>query len=111
MKALHSLFMSVIKHNMPLDGGWWAGLLRIAVLYSIIMMAPQPIILVVWHGVHITQLMSPLTLLTHNMRTPVHTAIFPPKLARERFLCQSTSGLGCFRFQLLTSLIHSSKNV
>lgn len=64
MKALHGLFMSAIKHYVPLMEmieGWWAGLLRTNILYSVIMMLPQPIIVVVRHGVHITQLMPSLT--------------------------------------------------
>lgn len=45
----------------------------------IMMMLPQPIILVV----HIVLLMPPLTLVAHNMETHVHNAIFSAKLALE----------------------------
>lgn len=55
MKVLHSQFMSAIKHNMPLIEmikGWGAGLLRTNTLHNIIIMLPQPIILVMWLCVH-----------------------------------------------------------
>lgn len=93
MKVFRGLFMSAIKHNVPLMEmieGWWAGLLRTDILYSTIMMLPQPIILVV----HMTELMPSLTLLTHNTQHILQ--YFLPKLALERFHCHRTFGLGRF---------------
>ena len=93
MKVFRGLFMSAIKHGAPLMEmieGWWAGLLRSDILYSPIMMLPQPITPVV----HMTELMPSLTLLAQYATHIAH--IFPLKLAFERFPCHRTFGLARF---------------